>query len=39
MLQVHFASDVLAGSASGAAWLALCITLLELSRWWKAATK
>lgn len=28
VLQVHFASDVLAGFASGSAWLALCITAL-----------
>lgn len=32
VLQVHFASDVLAGMASGAAWLTLCITLSELLR-------
>lgn len=31
-LQVHFASDVLAGFATGAAWLALCIMIAELSR-------
>ncbi|WP_296528391.1 phosphatase PAP2 family protein [Rhodoferax sp.] len=35
-LRVHFSSDVLAGFASGAAWLALCITALELVLWWRA---
>ena len=32
-LRVHFASDVIAGFASGTAWLALCITVLEILRW------
>ena len=32
-LRVHFASDVIAGFASGAAWLALCVTTSELVRW------
>lgn len=32
-LRVHFASDVIAGFASGAAWLALCVTTIELVRW------
>lgn len=32
-LQVHFASDVLAGFASGSAWLAVCIGALELRRY------
>jgi undecaprenyl-diphosphatase len=36
VLRVHFASDVAAGFASGAAWLALCITCAELVRWWRA---
>lgn len=31
-LQVHFASDVLAGFASGAAWLTVCIVSVELAR-------
>jgi len=35
-LRVHFASDVLAGFASGAAWLALCITGIEFVRWWRS---
>ncbi len=32
ILQVHFASDVLAGFASGAAWLTVCIVSVELAR-------
>ncbi len=32
VLQVHFASDVLAGLCSGSAWLALCITVAEWVR-------
>jgi len=32
-LRVHFASDVIAGFASGAAWLAVCVTGFELARW------
>lgn len=31
-LQVHFASDVLAGFASGTAWLTVCIVSVELAR-------
>jgi undecaprenyl-diphosphatase len=31
-LGVHFASDVVAGFASGAAWLALCITGIGVAR-------
>jgi undecaprenyl-diphosphatase len=31
-LQVHFASDVLAGFASGSAWLAMCIVGIESAR-------
>jgi membrane-associated phospholipid phosphatase len=32
-LRVHFASDVIAGFASGVAWLALCVTAIELIQW------
>jgi membrane-associated phospholipid phosphatase len=32
LLQVHYLSDVLAGYASGAAWVALCIAGLEMVR-------
>jgi membrane-associated phospholipid phosphatase len=32
-LRVHFASDVIAGFASGTAWLALWVTTIELVRW------
>ena len=35
-LRVHFASDVIAGFASGTAWLALCITGIEFVRWWRS---
>nr|WP_315235563.1 phosphatase PAP2 family protein [uncultured Albidiferax sp.] len=34
-LRVHFASDVLAGLASGTAWLAVCIASIELTRWYR----
>ena len=37
-LGVHFASDVLAGFASGTAWLALCVTSMELLRGWRRST-
>jgi undecaprenyl-diphosphatase len=33
LLQVHYLSDVIAGYASGAAWVALCISGLEMIRW------
>ena len=32
-IRVHFASDVLAGFASGMAWLAVCILAIELARY------
>ena len=35
-LRVHFASDVLAGFASGTAWLALCVTVIEWVLWRRA---
>lgn len=35
-LQVHYLSDVLAGFASGTAWLAMCILTLELARYRQA---
>ena len=33
-LRVHFASDVIAGFASGTAWLAVCIASIEFTRWY-----
>jgi undecaprenyl-diphosphatase len=36
VLRVHFVSDVVAGFASGSAWLTLCITSFELVRWWRS---
>jgi undecaprenyl-diphosphatase len=38
-LQVHFASDVAAGFASGTAWLAVCIVSVELSRRYSAGVR
>lgn len=32
-LRVHFPSDVLAGFASGSAWLLVCVASIELGRW------
>ena len=32
-LRVHFASDVLAGFATGSAWLAVCLASIVLGRW------
>ncbi|MCK9381652.1 MAG: phosphatase PAP2 family protein [Sulfuritalea sp.] len=37
-LTVHFASDVIAGFASGTAWLAICVTGIELMRWRRQRT-
>jgi len=34
-LRVHFASDVIAGFASGSAWLAVCIGSIELTHWYR----
>ncbi len=34
-LRVHFASDVVAGFASGTAWLAVCIFSIQLTRWYR----
>ena len=34
-LQVHFASDVVAGFASGTAWLMVCILSVEASQRWR----
>jgi membrane-associated phospholipid phosphatase len=34
-LRVHYASDVAAGFASGTAWLAFCLTVMELGRRWQ----
>ena len=34
-LQVHFASDVLAGFASGTAWLMVCILSVDASQRWR----
>jgi membrane-associated phospholipid phosphatase len=34
-LRVHFASDVIAGFASGAAWLAMCIGSIEAACWYR----
>ena len=36
-LQVHYLSDVLAGFASGGAWLVVCVMSAEASRHWRGA--
>ncbi|HEY0877104.1 MAG TPA: phosphatase PAP2 family protein [Zeimonas sp.] len=36
-VQVHFASDVVAGFLSGSAWLAICVVGFELARRYRAA--
>ena len=36
-LGVHFASDVLAGFASGSAWWVVCVASVEVARWWRRA--
>jgi undecaprenyl-diphosphatase len=36
MLQVHFASDVLAGLASGGTWLLTCIVITEAAAHWRS---
>jgi undecaprenyl-diphosphatase len=38
VLGVHFTSDVIAGFASGTAWLALCVTGIELVHWRMASS-
>lgn len=34
-LRVHYASDVIAGFALGITWLAVCVTSIELTRWYR----
>ena len=34
-LRVHHASDVVAGFASGGAWLTVCIASVEATRWYR----
>ena len=38
-LQVHYASDVLAGFAWGSAWLVVSVLAIELSRRWRGSAK
>lgn len=38
-LQLHFATDVLAGFVSGSAWLAVCIGALELARYQRSGVR
>jgi undecaprenyl-diphosphatase len=37
-LRVHYASDVIAGFALGTAWLAVCITSIELTQWYRCGS-
>lgn len=36
-LRVHYPSDVLAGFALGAVWVAVCVVSVELTRWYRKA--
>jgi undecaprenyl-diphosphatase len=38
-LRVHHASDVVAGFASGGAWLAVCIASVEATRWYRRSRR
>jgi undecaprenyl-diphosphatase len=38
-LRAHYPSDVVAGFASGAAWLAICITSVEIARHYRRAKR
>ncbi len=39
VLRVHYASDVIAGFASGTAWLAVVVASIELTRWYRGRSR